>query len=275
MEHPVEVAVAVKRTVHESLTTALANLSLPLSISDPIDRVVVKPSVLDPKLPGNTSLDIMRTVVGLFKESTEVLVVESDNPLRTTSEAFSRSGYNELTGDQVKLVNLTTERHKLVDMPGHHFEAHSIPVSLLGTRLLVSVATLKVDPESNAVSGSVKNLFGLLPDVDKQALHPFLDNVLLDLLELFRPDLTIMDLTEVVVGERLTGKARLAGGVVVGRDAVAVDAFCAGLLGVDPLEIPHIRKAHEIGLGEAILDRIAVRGTEHQKRVLAESMRLQ
>ncbi|MFQ5832309.1 MAG: DUF362 domain-containing protein [Candidatus Thorarchaeota archaeon] len=274
MEHPVEVAIAVKRTVHEALTTALASLSSPLSISGSIDRVVVKPSILDPKLPGNTSLDIMHSVVGLFKESSEILIVESDNPLRTTSDAFSQCGYHELAGNQVKLVNLTTEPQKLVVMPGHHFETHSIPISLLGNRLLVNVATLKVDPESHAVSGAVKNLFGLLPDVDKQALHPFLDDVLLDMLDLSRPDLTIMDLSEVVVGERLTGEARRVGGVVVGRDAVAVDAFCAGLLGFDSLEVPYIRRAHEIGLGEAILDRIAVRGTEHQKRVLAESMRL-
>jgi uncharacterized protein (DUF362 family) len=231
---------------------------------------VIKPSILDPGLPGNTSAEMVHALVVLFKDTAEVVIAESDNPFRTASEAFDGCGYNALIELGAKLVNLTTDPRQPVAMPGHHFMEHEMPVLLLGSSFHVNSATLKVEPENGTVWGSIKNLFGLLPDVDKRVFHSQLDDVLLDLLGSFRPDLTIMELTEIVIGERKAGEVRRVNGVVVGRDPVAVDAFCAGLFGLDPLSIPYLRRAHELGLGEALLDRIDVRGTEHQKSLLTD-----
>ncbi|MFW9845526.1 MAG: DUF362 domain-containing protein, partial [Candidatus Thorarchaeota archaeon] len=122
--------------------------------------------------------------------------------------------------------------------------------------------------------GGIKNLFGLLPEVEKKTFHEHLENVLLDLVAAFRPKLTIIDLTEVIVGRRLTGKRMKVGGVVVGIDPIAVDSYCAGLFGLDPMEISYLQRAHTLGFGEALLDRINVRGTEHQKQILSERMRI-
>jgi uncharacterized protein (DUF362 family) len=270
MEEPAEVSIAVKKTVRESLVSALARLTRPLTIPSPASRVVIKPSILDPGLPGNTSVEMVRAIVGLFKETAEVVVVESDNPFRTASEAFDGCGFNALIELGAKLANLTNDQRQPVAMPGHHFKTHEMPALLLGDTFHVNSATLKVEPENGTVWGSVKNLFGLLPDVDKRVFHSQLDDVLLDLLASFRPDLTVMELTEIVIGERRAGDVRKANGVVVGKDPVAVDAFCAGLFGFDPLSIPYLRRAHELGLGAALLDRIDVRGTEHQKGLLTD-----
>lgn len=270
MEESAEVSIAVKKTARESLVSALARLTSPLTMPSLDSRVVIKPSILDPGLPGNTSLEMMHALVGLFRETAEVVVVESDNPFRTASEAFRRCGYNALTELGAKLANLTTDTRQPIEMPGHHFEKHEMPALILGDSFHVNSATLKVEPENGVIWGSIKNLFGLLPEVDKRVFHSQLDDVLLDLLASFPPDLTVMDLTEIVIGERKAGEVRRVNGVVVGRDPVAVDAFCAGLFGFDPLSIPYLRRAHELGLGEALLDRIDVRGTEHQKSLLAE-----
>jgi uncharacterized protein (DUF362 family) len=145
-----------------------------------------------------------------------------------------------------------------------------MPAILSGGLFLVNVATLKLVPDSRTIGAGVKNLFGLLPEKDKSTYHERLDDCLLDLLAVFRPDLTVMDLTEVVIGPRDRALIRKVGGVVVGTDPVAVDAYCASLLGIDPSTIPYLRRAHELGLGEIVLDRIHVRGTEHQKRLIAE-----
>jgi uncharacterized protein (DUF362 family) len=145
-----------------------------------------------------------------------------------------------------------------------------MPAILSGGLFLVNVATLKLDPDRRTIGAGVKNLFGLLPEKDKSSYHERLDDCLLDLLAVFRPDLTVMDLTEVVIGPRDRALIRKVGGAVVGTDPVAVDAYCASLLGIDPSTIPYLRRAHELGLGEIVLDRIHVRGTEHQKRLIAE-----
>jgi uncharacterized protein (DUF362 family) len=268
MEESTEVSIGVKRTLQDALVSALGRLTKPLIIPSSASRIVIKPSILDPALPGNTSVEMVRSLVLLFKDTAEVVIAESDNPFRTASEAFNRCGYNALIELGVELANLTACQRQPVAMSGHYFDKLEMPTLLLGDSFHVNSATLKVEPEKGMVWGGIKNLFGLLPDVDKRVFHSQLDDVLLDLLASFRPDLTIIELTEVVVGERKAGDLRKVNGVVVGRDPVAVDAFCAGLFGIDPMTIPYIRRAHELGLGEALLDRIDVRGTEHQRSLL-------
>jgi uncharacterized protein (DUF362 family) len=133
---------------------------------------------------------------------------------------------------------------------------------------LVNVATLKAEPEICTVGAGIKNLFGLLPEIDKSVYHSAIDDVLMDLLSIYTPNLTILDLTQVVIGDRVNGQVKDVGGVVVGIDPVAVDAYCATLLGFDPLKIPHLQAAHKLGFGEVLPDLIRVKGTEHQKREL-------
>jgi len=270
VDHTCEISVAVRRSPQETLSVALSKLTGPLSLSKGIERVVIKTSIYDPDLPGNTSLVMIRYLSRLMGSTAQVTVVESDNPLRSAESAFSRSGYAALEKEGVKLVNLSSIPTVNVTMPGHMFHDRPMPAILSGGLFLVNVATLKLVPDSRTIGAGVKSLFGLLPEKDKSTYHERLDDCLLDLLAVFRPDLTVMDLTEVVIGTRDRALIRKVGGVVVGTDPVAVDAYCASLLGIDPSTIPYLRRAHELGLGEIVLDRIHVRGTEHQKRLIAE-----
>jgi uncharacterized protein (DUF362 family) len=270
VDHTSEVSVAVRRSPQETLSVALSKLTGPLSLSKGIERVVIKTSIYDPDLPGNTSLVMVRYLSRLMGSTAQVTVVESDNPLRSAESAFSRSGYTALEKEGVKLVNLSSSPTVDVRMPGHMFHDRPMPAILSRGLFLVNVATLKLDPDSRTIGAGIKNLFGLLPEKDKSTYHERLDDCLLDLLAVFRPDLTVMDLTEVAIGPRDRALIRKVGGAVVGTDPVAVDAYCASLLGIDPSTIPYLRRAHELGLGEIILDRIHVRGTEHQKRLIAE-----
>jgi uncharacterized protein (DUF362 family) len=200
----------------------------------------------------------------------QVVVVESDNPLRSAEAAFSECGYTALQKEGVQLVNLSTSPTISVKMPGNLFHEHLMPAILSGPMFLVNAATLKADSDKGSLGASVKNLFGLLPEKDKSVYHERLDDCLLDLLTVYRPRITVMDLTEVVSGPRNATGVVKVGGVVVGMDPLAVDAYCVSLLGIDPVTVPYLRRGHELGLGEIVIDKIAVRGTEYQKRLIAE-----
>ena len=50
------------------------------------------------------------------------------------------------------------------------------------------------------------------------------------------------------------------GEVVRQGEGVAVDAVCARLIGLDPLEVKHLRLAHDRGIGIADLGQIEVVG---------------
>jgi uncharacterized protein (DUF362 family) len=274
MEFTSEVAVAVKRSPGEALKTALSKLSFSLAPPKNTERVIIKPSIYDPSLPGNTDVNMVRAVVRMFKSLGPVKIVESDNPIRTTSDAFSQGGYGSLIQDQVELTNLTEIEMVPVSFPGHFFNARKMPQILGPGGFLINVATLKAEPEICAVGAGIKNLLGLLPEPDKRVYHSSIDDVLMDLLSTYTPHLTIIDLTQLVIGDRKDGNVKKVGGVVVGTDPVAVDAYSANLLGYDPQKIGHLDAAHKLGFGEILPDLIRVRGTDYQKEELAKLCRI-
>ncbi len=273
MESMPEVAVGLRRSPGEALRAALSKLNAPIIPPKSATHVVIKPSIYDPNLPGNTDSEMVRAVIQMFGSLGLVSIVESDNPLRTTRDAFDQSGYSAFENERVRLVNLSDDDMIPMTFSGQYFEGRRMPRILHDNVFLINVATLKTEPEICTVGAGIKNLFGLLPELDKSVYHTSIDQVLMDLLITYRPNLSVIDLTEVVVGNREDGKSKHVGGVVVGTDPVAVDAFCSSLLGIDPMTIEHLRKAHTLGLGEAVPDRITVRGTRHQIEKLSELLK--
>jgi uncharacterized protein (DUF362 family) len=219
MNYTSEVAIAIRRTPQESLSEALSKLLGPPTPKGKIDRVIIKPSIYDPRFAGNTSSDLVGALIRLFKSIAPVLVVESDNPLRNAEDAFQQSSYHGLEGKTTTLVNLSKSDLAPVKMAGHLFESKLMPALLTGFRMLINAATLKVNPGVSVIGASMKNLFGLLPEVDKSVYH--------------------------------------------------------NLVGIDAFNVPYIVKAYELGLGEALIDRIMVRGTEYQKQKILDSLKSQ
>jgi len=266
-----QVAIAVRRNPRETLNKALSKLSEPLPFQRPLERILVKPSIYNPDLPGNTSLELLEAIVHLFEQVAPIYILESDNPVRSAWEAFSESGYDKLESSRVNLVNLSEVELAPIDMPGNFFEQKEMPQLLSGNTFMINVATPKIEPKVATYSGAIKNLFGLLPERDKSVYHPRISDVLMDLLLVNQPDFSIMDLGEIVVGPRENRETRHLGGIALSLDIVALDAFCAGLYGVNPLGVDYLLRAYHEGLGEAMHDRIQILGTEHQKEQLMET----
>jgi uncharacterized protein (DUF362 family) len=264
MESKSEVAIGLKRSPREALSSALSKLNESIVPPKNTTRVVIKPSIYDPNLPGNTDVNMVRAVIRMFGSLGPVSIVESDNPLRKTGDAFLQCGYTDLENEQVELVNLSDADMTSVVFSGHYFKDRKMPRILHEDAFFINVATLKAEPKICTIGAGIKNLFGLLPELDKSIYHTSIDSVLMDLLTSYKPNLTVIDLTDVVIGNRDDRQSKHVGGVVVGIDPVAVDAFCSNLLGIDPMKVDHLRVAHTLGMGEAIPDRIKVRGTEHQ-----------
>ena len=257
------VCVAVRRTQRDALLTAISKMPNPVPISPSTRRIIIKPSIYDPNLPGNTSFGMVKAVTEFFEDVAPLSIVESDNPVRKADEAFKASGYESLVSERVNLVNLSKEPQISVQMSGHYLKESLLPRILIENDFLVNLATMKTQ-KGITMGAAIKNLFGLLPGEDKPKMHQHLSDVLIDLLIKFRPRLNIIDLTYFIEGDRSDSKVRQIGGIVLGPDAVAVDAYCAHLLGFNPLEVNYLRKAYDLGLGEALIERIQVLGTAHQ-----------
>ena len=112
------------------------------------------------------------------------------------------------------------------------------------------------------MTGATKNLFGLIPGLEKPVFHfRFQDEyafgrMLVDLNECMRPRLQIVDVVMAMEGDGpQAGSPRKIGVILAGSNPAAGDSVLARLIGMDPLEIGCIRSAAERGL----IDPVTVR----------------
>lgn len=108
------------------------------------------------------------------------------------------------------------------------------------------------------VSLGIKNLFGVVPGLEKPAIHcrypgwEEFAGMLLDLADLVPPAVTLMDGVIAMEGDGPSGgEPRELGYTFASRDLYALDWFVAGqVMGFSPEEIPMLRQARERGLVE-------------------------
>jgi uncharacterized protein (DUF362 family) len=137
--------------------------------------------------------------------------------------------------------------------------------------LLINMPITK-DHAGNKFTGTMKNLMGLNSPVSNRTFHrpnwktdpndvAHLDQSIVDLNKAVKPALNIVDATEIIVTNGPFGPGQLMtpGKVVAGTDRVAIDAYCAGLWGLDPKDIVQIKRGAEQGLGQMDLTRVRFR----------------
>jgi uncharacterized protein (DUF362 family) len=127
-----------------------------------------------------------------------------------------------------------------------------IPKMFIGKNVL-HLPTVKTHGHSTT-TGAVKNAFGGLLKEVRHYAHKYIHEVLVDLLimqkELHPGLFAVMDGT--VCGDGAgprTMVPRTGNLILASGDSVAIDAIAARLMGFDPMAIPYLRTAHEMGLG--------------------------
>ena len=88
-----------------------------------------------------------------------------------------------------------------------------------------------------------------------------LDQSIVDLNTIVKPDLCIVDATEFITtnGPFGPGKLLKPQKVVAGVDRVAVDSYCCTLWGLKGEDIIMIKQAHKLGLGEIDLSKVNIK----------------
>ena len=144
-------------------------------------------------------------------------------------------------------------------------EGIEIPKMYKG-RSVLHLPTLKTHGHS-ITTGAIKNAFGGLLKEARHYAHKYMHGTLVDLLlmqrELHPQTFAVMDGT--VAGDGAgprTMVPKVANILLAGADPVALDAVAARVMGFDPLSIPYLRMATEMGLGTADPDRIKVVGDD-------------
>ena len=119
----------------------------------------------------------------------------------------------------------------------------------------------------------IKNLLGLVPDKKKYRFHDRLPNALLDMYEAIGGiDLAVLDGTKVYLGKENERTIATPEILIVGKDAFAVEAVGAHLVGFEPTEMPVLQEAARRGLGEIDIKNINIIGDiSKPKKMVAEA----
>lgn len=144
-------------------------------------------------------------------------------------------------------------------------EGIEIPKMFIGKNI-IHLPTVKTHGHSTT-TGAVKNAFGGLLKEVRHFAHQYIHEVLVDLMiiqkELHPGIFCVMDGT--VCGDGAgprTMEPKIKNVILASGDSVAIDSISAQIMGFNPMSIPYIRLAHEMGLGVGDPEEIEVIGED-------------
>jgi uncharacterized protein (DUF362 family) len=220
---------------------------------------VIKPNIcasVDKTSFAVTDVKVVEALVNLvLKEdrNLRIKIVESDSESKFADEAFEKFGYRSLeekmrsSGFDVSLVNLSRSPIVSVKLDGLYFKKTELPQVIIGPKYFVSMAIAKTH-YLTFVTGTLKNLFGLLPRKDQSFYHANINEVVVDLNRFVGPDLCIID-ARVGLEGWAGPKTKHLNVFIMGRQPVSVDATMARVMGFKPENIRHLVEAEKCGLG--------------------------
>jgi uncharacterized protein (DUF362 family) len=217
----------------------------------PDERILVKPNYIDsshPSLGATTDARIVEGIIRYFKDmGFSRIVVGEGSGFADTMEAFRVAGIDRVAERYgVDILDLNRDEYIEVEVPGGKALKRIRIAKTALESAIVSVPKLKVHRLA-VVTLSLKNLMGVVSP--KGAMHGRLNTKIVDLAMLLKPRLAVVD--GIIGGEvHETAHQPVEVGVVIaGLDPVAVDSVASMVMGIDPMEVPHLREAEARGLG--------------------------
>lgn len=220
---------------------------------------IIKPNICDGEDRtgfANTNVKIVEALIKLVLKENKTLsikIVESDSGSKFADEAFEKFGYKRLQeemtslGFDVSLINLTRSPTTPIKLDGLYFKNPEFPTIFNEPSFFVSLAVAKTHGLA-FITGTLKNLFGLIPRKDQFVYHSYLNEVIVDINRIVRPDLCIVD-ARVGLEGWAGPRTRHLNSFIIGSNTVSVDSTMARVMGFNPEKIRHLLEAEKFDLG--------------------------
>ncbi len=248
--------VKCENNIRKSLETGIKLISGFKNLKSPI---IIKPNICTQVDKTGFAVNDVRVVEALIKlilnenQDLTVKIVESDSMSKFADKAFNKFGYRNLeekmqiSGFDVSLINLTHSPTVETNLNGSYFKNLKLPNILVGAKFFISLAIAKTH-FLTFLTGSLKNLFGLLPRKDQSFYHSHINDVIVDLNRFIRPNLCIID-ARVGLEGWAGPKSRRLDMFIMGKKPVSVDATMARIMGFEPRNVHHLVEAERYNLG--------------------------
>ncbi len=193
-----------------------------------------------------------------------ITVAEKCGAAIPTSRMFRRAGYLKLRKKHPFRLQAIEEARKAT-IPLKKGKVHQkirTAREIAERDFLIYAPKLKTNALSHGLTAALKLNIGILCDGERMWNHNYnLDEKIVDLLEVGRPDFIATDAIEVSCGgNHLTQHGRHLGIIIMAADPLAHDVVCARIFHLDPQKIGHLAAARDRGYGSLDLDDIDVSG---------------
>ncbi|MGB9666416.1 MAG: DUF362 domain-containing protein [Candidatus Cryosericum sp.] len=214
--------------------------------------------LVDRDYPETTDPRVLDSVVQWFLQFTsDITIVESSGRGAPTRGSFHVAGIDRLARHRgVGLVALEEQPIDRYILPHAKVQKEiCIPRIMSGTvtgeSFYVSLPKMKTNLYTGVTLG-FKNAMGTIPYNLRQRNHNWaIDQKLVDMLYLFRPDLVLVDGIVGAEGNCPAPVQPVDSRVIIsGDNTVEVDRVTTGMMGFDPMSINLIRIAQELGFGD-------------------------
>jgi uncharacterized protein (DUF362 family) len=220
------------------------------------ERVLLKPNAAFDRVP-EQGVNTNPVLVGemtrqcMIAGASNIIVTDygTQNPRRT----FSRSGIKKAVEQYGgRVLFLDDDDFLEADLNGKLITTWPVLKYIFEVDRLINMPIAK---HHGLVAGtaSMKNFFGVIGG-NRASLHKQIDQAIVDLAAFFRPTLTVIDATRVLMRNGPAGGSfddvTICDSVICATDQVAADSRACEFLGKSGREIGHIVLAAQQGLGE-------------------------
>lgn len=257
--------IKAKEDVKASIKEAVDEVGGFQSFINKGEVVLLKPNfnTADPP-PASTDLDFLKAVVELVYECGAKIVMIGDASTMSlnTRKVMEEKGVFELEKmPRPPRVYVFDERSWVEkEIPGAEYLPRvSLTEYLDRADKLIFLPCLKTHSLAQ-FTGSLKLAIGCMEPAERTAVHQNLQEKIAELNTLIHPDLVIMDGRKCFINEGPSrGEMKEPGFILASKDRVAIDGEGVKIIqsyegnsleGIDPWELPQIKKALELGVGD-------------------------
>jgi uncharacterized protein (DUF362 family) len=207
---------------------------------------------------------VLRGLRDRAKDMTELAIGERSGITVPTRMVFREAGFypmvDRVGGVEVYHFDETSQVKVDLAHEGRLRDSMYTPSPIAEADFFVNCPKFKAHPWTT-VTFAMKNYIGIQDDRHRMLEHDHrLDRKVADLQYIVQPQLIAIDAITAGEGRMLTPMPFDLGMVVLGGNQLAVDTVCCHIIGIDPMDVPHLRIAAERGFGPINLDEIKIEG---------------
>jgi uncharacterized protein (DUF362 family) len=226
------------------------------------DVVAIKPNISwarRPDLAATTNPEVLEGLIELCYEAGAKKVRIADHTIHDARRCFAITGAGSVAKKtDADLVFPRSSLMKEMKINGHRLDVWPVFIPLVEADKLINLPIAKEHGLSTLTLG-IKNWIGGVGG-RRYALHQDIHQSIVDLAQFFKPTVTLIDATRILVTNGPSGGSTsdvvAKNTVILSDDQIAADALAASLFGIKAEDLGFIRLGELRGLGTSDLRRL-------------------